>query len=186
MKKRRTYLLKEEKGSFYQEYFYSRDFKKKGTLIPGRKFYLEKIKKDYQEFSSQDIFNNSLLKRLFWGVANKELKLAVFFSYFYQAKLNRSNIGNVQIKNWLISSFFRKEHEFLKKQAAFWRIFKPRSLISANLRTRGNQHIFGLRFDNIHLALDLLDQKPIYTVHWDRHPPRCFPLSWVRHKIKDC
>ncbi|MBL7078151.1 hypothetical protein ISS42_00645 [Candidatus Shapirobacteria bacterium] len=185
MSKKRTYLLKSKKNGFYQEFFYSKNLLGKTSLRKGKKFSLKEIEEEFKRFSNKDIFTNTLLKKVFWEKATWELKLAIFLSYFYQQKINVFSIGNVQISSWLKIPFFKKEYDFVKKEAVFGKKLNLKRTILAKVRTKGSDHLLGLRFDNIHLALDWLEGKKVYLLHWDIIAPRLSPISWSKHRLKD-
>ncbi len=181
---KKIYLLRDEINNRFEEVFYSKNLLGKKRVVKGRTFSRQEIYQKFEKVVEEGIFQNTPLKKLFWENADKELRLATFFSYFYRHEINRSRIINVEISNWLDNSFFKEQYQQLIKGIKLKRAIFIKRILNSLVRTKGH-HDLNFRFDNIHLVKDFFEGKTVYGVHWDSFPPNSFPLSWLKHRFKD-
>lgn len=181
---KKIYLLRDEINNRFEEVFYLKNWLGKKRVVRGRSFTYQEVYKKFEKITSEGIFQNTPLKKLFWQNADKELRLATFFSYLYRQEINYPRIINVETNNWLDSPFFQDQYQQLIKQIRLRKALFIKTIFNSIARTKGF-HDINFRFDNIHLVKDNFNNQAVYAVHWDFSPPNSFPLSWLWHRIKD-
>jgi len=184
--KKRVYYLYDHKHKAYQRATYTRNNKTDKLTLEKTFVTLKQIKKILAIYLNPKtkipFFIDSPLKKLFWKHASHELRLALTFAYHQRIVLKSKKIPNTEIGDWQHISFFHSHHKNLKTQLRLHNIARPLRILRSWLNLSG-RHLVTLRFENIHLALDLVDDQIIPTIHYDRHPPSCSIFSWIKHLL---
>jgi hypothetical protein len=173
--KARHYYLKNTFG--YQLAIYS----SKSKLLQSVDFSIsnaeiEEIYQKNKEIIEKMTKSNQVMND-FWQHSTVEMKKALCLSYSnHKIKKNRK-VSNVELSsNWTLEGFFADE---LKR-------FGSKNFLSRllQLRTKG-KHLRGIRFGYIHLVEDIVDSKPLFSVHWDNYYPKFFNFSAILHFLRD-
>jgi len=102
------------------------------------------------------------LSRQFWQIANPELKNALLIS-IYLRRIHPRGVFNVFIDNWLQNNHLNELYQAQKNWFQDWNL---RNIYQRMVRSVGF-HQKSLRFDQIHLTQDKIDQKNQYSIHYD-------------------
>ncbi len=123
---------------------------------------------------------NQFLKD-FWGNAPQRISQDLLFSYYYHNIQKNKIVLNVQTSNWESLLYFKNTLKDLITGRT--NLLSPLSIYSSFARTIG-RHPLNLRFGNIHLATDLINDQQIYQIHWDNESPHNIIRS-LKHSIVD-
>lgn len=124
-------------------------------------------------------------KKLFWKNADLLTKKAVVLSYHHYLS-GRKIAGplNIEIGNWLNSPFFKTYYQ--KKLSLTKMSFKNRwfKWLPHSIDLWG-EHLKGVRFENIHLAQDIINGRLVSTVHYDKFYPGKSAFSLLQHYFQE-
>ncbi len=183
--KKRIYYLYQPSKKRYQRASYTMNSKEDRLVFEKEQIALSRLKKIFSDYlnpqTKRPRFINSKLKEIFWHYADEQARLALTFAYHQKITLKNNKIPNMEIGNWKKVPFFLKHHQNLRSQTLPKNILRPLRSLRSRLDVSG-RHLVSLRFENIHLAIDLVTDRLIFTIHWDRHPPQS-PLSWIKHML---
>ncbi len=184
--KKRIYYLYDHQNKTYQRAAYTRNKKVDKLTIHPKKITLKEIEKILKVYldpkTNLPSFIDTPQKKLFWNYASHELRLALTFSYHQRITKKSKKIPNTEIGDWQKTPFYKTHHKKLKTQIRLGNIARPLRILRSWLNLSG-RHLVTLRFENIHLAIDLVNDQIIPTIHYDRHPPSCSPFSALKHLL---
>ena len=125
---------------------------------------LKKLKNDY--FFKQ-----------FWQLANPKQQTQLLLSIYLRTN-NPKGVFNIEIDNWLEDSPFG---EIYFENKRWFKTWKPREILARMITTSGN-HKKSIRLGNIHLAMDVVDGRDVYSIHYDKYNPNQLrKLGLVKH-----
>lgn len=174
---KRLYYLK--KPNYYQKIFHHHFFIKEKIENTSKIISFFTVQKLISQYSNPPQFIDTQLKKLFWQNATLEIKQALIFSYDSYIQHHSQKVHNIEISNWINIPFF---NQYLKN--TFFRLKHNHYNIFKFLTTKTGKHKLGIRFENIHLVLDHIHKKPIFSIHWDSNPPT-LSLKLIKHYLFD-
>jgi hypothetical protein len=184
--KKRVYYFLDKREWAYKKNYYRGFISHEKVRGAGKDISLKKLRKlvsKYLDKGEIPDFIDTSLKKLFWEKASRNMKMAVIFSYHKRVVEKSKKVINVETDDWLTLDFFREYYEELRKGRSFKNMFRIFKIFRSFIATTG-RHKKTLRFENIHLAEDVVQNKKVPSVHWDiYHPTRLFPINWVRHLL---
>lgn len=172
IKERHYYLIDFDRG--YTRYIFTgKNQKLHRTAIHFTQNQIKEVCRVVKPLFEKRILNSKPMFD-FWKHADNEIKTCLLFSYWVHADQRQKKVANVEIRlNWLEDSYFGSHYHKIKTHKNLINYF----------RTIG-KHDMGLRFDNIHLTVDLIGEKKVYGVHWDNQNS-AKPLGWLSHLLFD-
>jgi hypothetical protein len=185
---KRIYYLYDHQNRRYQRAAHTRNKIEDRLTLEKETITLKEIQKILQEYldpqTKEPRFINSPLKKIFWKYADHQTRLALTFAYHQRISKKNKKIPNMEIGNWQKTPFFNHRHQSLLTQARLKNlrnIIRPLRLLRSRPNVSG-RHFLTLRFENIHLALDLVENRLVFSVHYDRHRPQS-PFSLLKHLL---
>lgn len=129
----------------------------------------------------EKIAEKDMMMKEFWSLATDQLKHDLAISYYSHQHQRQKKVLNVETIDWKSMTVFQVKYQHLLAQRLS--IFHPVQAVKAIIRTMGKHHD-NLRFHNIHLATDFINQQHIHQIHWDIETP-INPKRSLKHFIID-
>lgn len=179
----RCYHLLDRERQVYTEARYHRTFRRERLQFTGKTTpfaYLQDLASQYLRDGELPAFADNPLVKLFWKWANEEARLALLFSYHQHVTEGCRKMPNIEIDPWIGAPFFRQFYERLRGQIGLLPLRDLGAVWRAYLATSG-KHFRALRLGNVHLGEDIVEGRPLFSIHWDIHVSGSSPWSLIKH-----